>query len=130
MKKIINPVIQTLIAITYITSLYIITHYDQKKTLHCGEIINKGSVHRYKSSEDLYITMRFDKLGIKVLEVGPQTYFGTEMGERACFELTENQETGDTKPKPSTWQLLLMMLVIAGTIYYVVLLLVAMMLIV
>jgi hypothetical protein len=122
MKKIINPVIQTIIAILYITSIYVITHYDQKRTLHCGELINKGSVHRYKRSEDLYITMRFDKLGVRVLEVGPQTYFGTEMGERVCFELTENQEAGDTKPKPSTWQFLLMMLLIAGTVYYAVLL--------
>jgi hypothetical protein len=122
MKKIINPVIQTIIAILYISSIYIITHYDQKRTLHCGELINKGSVHRYKSSEDLYITVRFDKLGVRVLQAGPKTYFGTELGDILCFELTENQEAGDTRERPTWWQVLLTMLLIAGTVYYAVLL--------
>lgn len=125
MKKVLNPVIQTIITILYITSLYVYVHYDQKKTVYCGEVINSGSVQRGRHSEDLYITMRFEELGVRVLEVGPGTYFGTKVGDRLCFELTENQERGDTRPEPAWWQVLLIGCIVVGTFYYLLLLLIA-----
>jgi hypothetical protein len=116
-------IMNILIAVLYIIALYAYINYDQKTTLHCGEVVNTGSVSRGRSSSDLYLAIKFEKLGVKVLNVTPETYFSTSVGDSVCFELTENQEKGDTRPELIWWQEVLLLYIILVPFYFMALLL-------
>ncbi len=64
----------------------------------CGRVIKKETgvtTHKYRSSEVYYLVMDFDSVGVRTMEVTPNTYFTSPVNTRACFDLPHAKDTGD-----------------------------------
>lgn len=78
------------LAVTEVAS----TAYNREKHEHCGTVLETPTKERavkHGSHTDYYLVVNFDNFGKKAIEVSPNTYYTTEIGERVCF-LLENRE--------------------------------------
>jgi hypothetical protein len=98
-----------LIVTNYNCYLFIYNEGHKGKT-YCGRVIDTSTKEeriKHGTRTDLYMTIAFDDIGTKSLEVSPTTYYTSNPGDRVCIDLTNHQAGIRTDKELMTeiWQL-------------------------
>jgi len=73
------------------------TDKDRVDKQYCGKVVKKSDEEvtiKHGSRTDLYLIVEFDQIGLRSIEVEPNTYFTHNKGDRVCFGLNNYDLNG------------------------------------